>query len=105
MIQERFAKQHVAGTVDKVPTDAAEAGVHIIILRPQFIEYFTIVLDNHYSEELEPDECRAWFKERGANMDAIEKALDHAWNFARVEVYIKNYREPLVNRLAHAPRI
>jgi hypothetical protein len=33
------------------------------------------------TEELEPDELREWFKERGANMDVVEKAMDHVWNF------------------------
>lgn len=33
------------------------------------------------TEDLEADEARQWFRERGANMIMVEKALDDVWNF------------------------
>lgn len=68
-------------------------------------EFFTLVLDNKHTEELDPEEIRNWFRIRGANMDKVEKVLDQAWNFQRAEVIVDNYREPKVVRLAHSPNI
>jgi len=66
-------------------------------------EFFTLALDNGQTEELDPEETRTWFKVRGANMDAIEKVLDHVWNFQRAEVDIQNPKEPPMTRLPYAP--
>lgn len=80
--------------------------LHVLILREPFSYFFELHLDNGQTEELEPDDCRAWFKERGADMDKIEKVLDHVWNFQRAEVFIKNPKEPgLKDRLPYYPNI
>lgn len=89
---------------EKLPPPAVEP-MHVVILREPFIEYFTIVLDNGHSEELEVEDCRQWFKDRGADMDKIEKALDHCWNFYRSEVLIHNPKEPPAPKLPHSPKL
>jgi hypothetical protein len=87
------------------PAPKLDTVLHVLVTREPFIDYFTITLDNGHTEELDPEECRQWFKERGGNMDIIEKALDHCWNFYRVEVNIQNPKEPPMPKLAHAPKL
>ncbi len=87
------------------PEFKLDVTLHVVITREPFIEYFVITLDNGHTEELEPEECRAWFKERGANMDIVEKALDHCWNFYRSEVNIRNPKEPPAPNIPHAPKL
>ena len=79
--------------------------LQIRILRPPFVEYFTLELANGQTEELEPEECRAWFKARGANMDVVEKALDQAWNFYRALLVIHNPKMPKTTQVPFAPDI
>jgi len=80
--------------------------LHVVITREPFGDFFALHEDNGHTEELEPEECRAWFKERGANMDKLEQALDQCWNFQRAEVVIKNPKEPSnLNRLPHTPNV
>ena len=74
-----------------------------MLLREMWSETFTLALDNGYTEELYPDELRAWFKERGADMDGVEKLLDQAWNFQRAEGIITNYKQPKTKRLPYEP--
>lgn len=59
------------------------------IHREPFAEFVTLIYEGS-SEELEPEAAREWFQKRGADMDKLEKALDHAWNFYRADVVIKN---------------
>lgn len=63
------------------------------------MEWFILHLEDKSSEELDPDDTRDWFKQRGANMDAVEKALDYCWNFYQATIVIKNpktrVRKPL----------
>lgn len=75
------------------------------IHRDMWAELFTLTLPNGHTEELEPEEVRNWFKVRGANMDVIEKSMDHAWNFQDADVEIENPKEPPVTRLPYAPDI
>lgn len=79
--------------------------LHVVIMREMWGEFFTLALDNGQTEELDPEETRKWFKDRGADVDKIEKALDHTWNFGRAEVDIENAKEPPVTRLPHSPDI
>ena len=88
-----------------VPQVALPPGLHVLITREPFSDFFVITLDNGHSEELEVEDTRKWFKDRGADMDKMEKALDQTWNFQRCEVIIDNPREPLVAKLAHSPRV
>lgn len=88
-----------------LPLPSVDGVLHVAITREPFIDYFVITLDNGHTEELEPEECRQWFKERGANMDKIEKLLDHVWNFHMGEVNIHNPKEPPLPKMAHAPKL
>lgn len=68
-------------------------------------EFFTLHHDNGQSEELDPEEARAWFKVRGANMSEMEKVMDQCWNFGRAEVEIENPKIPPSTKLPYAPDI
>jgi hypothetical protein len=95
---------HVVGTNEK-PKNLSPNALHVSIFREMFADFFELTLDNGHTEELEPDDTREWFRLRGASMDAVEKALDHAWNFRKAEFYIQTPREPLVNRPQYAPKL
>ena len=79
--------------------------LHVLVTREPFIEYFTLTLDNGHTEELEVEDCKQWFKDRGADMAKVDKALDHCWNFYRVEIVLKNSKEPPLPALPYAPRL
>jgi hypothetical protein len=96
--------QNIVGTNEK-PKNVPPTAMHVIIKHEIFTDYFTLVQSNGYTEELEPEEVREWFKVRGAKMDAVEKALDHAWNFKRAEFYISNPKEPVVSRSSYDPKL
>jgi len=102
---DAFSSGPVLAPLAKPLLGPATESLHVLITREPFIDFFVVTLDNGHTEELEPEECRAWFKERGANMDKIEKALDHVWNFYRVEVNINNPKEPPMSSVPHAPRL
>lgn len=76
------------------------APVIVQITREIFFPDYTIIVDDGisvYSEELDPEAVRVWFRERGANMEEVEVALDYVWNFGNhkeVFVEIVNYTEP-----------
>lgn len=98
-------QNHIQGFNEK-PKSVPLTALHVVIKHEIFSDFFTLRLDNGHTEELEPDEAREWFKARGAKMDAVEKALDHAWNFKRAEFYITEPKEPsLPNRPAYAPKL
>jgi hypothetical protein len=82
------------------------------VTREPFTDFFTIHLvdpttgkPNGQTEELDVDETYTWFKERGADMALLEKALDHVWNFYKGAFEISNYREPVQRNTATRPRI
>ena len=79
--------------------------LHVLIDREPWSETFTLNLDNGQSEELDPEEVREWFRVRGANMDALEKVLDQAWNFRYADVVIANPKVPRTVRHPYAPNI
>lgn len=72
----------------------------VALEREAWTDWFVLKCSSGVTEQLEPDEARAWFKERGANMDSVEKALDYCWNFYKATVVINNPRDPMI----HAPR-
>lgn len=80
-------------------------GLHVLLTREPWSDFFTLTLDNGHTEELEVEDTRLWFKQRGANMDKIEKALDQTWNFQRCEVIIDNPKDPSLPALPYAPRL
>ena len=80
--------------------------LHVIITREMFSDFFKLETPaDGFSEELETEDVRAWFKDRGANMDAVQAALDQTWNFLRSEVLIEKPRMPKAPRLPYAPNI
>lgn len=95
---------NITGTNEK-PKNVPLTALHVVIKHEIFSDFFMLILDNGHSEELEPEDARAWFKARGAKTDAVEKALDHAWNFKLAEFYIAEPKEPLVSRVAYAPKL
>jgi len=74
------------------------APIRVILLREPFSEYFTLTLPDHTpprTEELEPDEVREWFRERGGDVEKLETVLDYCWNFPKPQtVVIANPRLP-----------
>lgn len=79
--------------------------LHVVVTRVMFDDFFVLLLDNGHTEELEVEDAKQWFKDRGADMDVVDKALDHCWNFLRAEVNINNPREPTLPKMIHAPKI
>lgn len=64
--------------------------LRIEIEREAYIPWFTLKLPNGQTEELEPEDVRTWFRNHGADMDAVEKCLDYVWNFHKAVFVIKN---------------
>lgn len=79
--------------------------LHVTLQREPFADTLTIIQDNGYSEELLPDEARAWFRERNASMPVVEEAMDHCWNFYRAEININNAVIPETKRMPGDPNI
>ena len=77
----------------------------VFLEREAWTDWFVLKTANGLSEQLEPEETRDWFKERGANMDAVEKALDYCWNFYKAEVVINNPRDPMINAARVTPHV
>ena len=89
-----------------MPIDLAKCPVlHVVITREMFSDWWTLTLDNGHSEELEIEDVREWFTQRGADMDKVQKALDHAWNFMRAEVNINRPKEPPLPKLPYTPQL
>jgi hypothetical protein len=88
-----------------IQTPKLDNTIHVVVTREPFIDFYTLALDDGTTEELEIEDCRQWFRERGANMDKVDKALDHCWNFHRAEMVIVNPKEPPRPKLAHSPKI
>ncbi len=72
----------------------APQAVAILVTKEPFCDWFTLTMPNGFTEELDAEQATQWFKERGANMPAIEKFLDHVWNFYKGVVEIQNFKEP-----------
>lgn len=85
-------------TADQMVTQPDD--VIVELTREPWGESFMLAIDRagrKSTEELEPDETRAWFKEHGiTNDEALEKALDECWNFYRTTIVIPGhvYKEP-----------
>jgi hypothetical protein len=90
---------------ENIQTPKVETSMHVVVTREPFMDFYTLALDDGTTEEFEIEECKQWFRERGANMDKVDKALDHCWNFYYVEMNITNPKEPPRPKLAHAPKL
>lgn len=90
---------------EEPPPGLPPGSMFVYINREMFSDFFRMRLDNGYTEEIHYEEVRDWFKARGADMDALEKALDEAWNFQKSEFVITNPKTPIDNRGKHTPRL
>ena len=80
--------------------------LHVILTREMFSVFFKLETPvNGFSEELEVEDVREWFRVRGAKEDMVEKALDQCWNFMRAEVLIEHPKEITTIKLPYAPDI
>ena len=89
----------------EIPTPKLENILHVVVTREPFMDFYNLTLDDGTTEELELEECKQWFKERGANMDKLDKALDQCWNFHLAEVNIRNPKQPRRPKLPYSPNI
>lgn len=87
------------------PPIAVGVPMTILVTREAFSDYFVLTLPNGFSEELEFEETRQWFKDHGGDMDAVEKCLDHVYNFRQAEITIRNFRVPHEFMHPHAPKL
>jgi len=76
--------------------------LRVHIHRNPFEDWVTLTLPDGMTENLDAEECREWFKIRGANMEIVEKATDYVWSgFPDAEVVIsnpKNLRKTLTRK-------
>ena len=92
-----------------IPSEIQPPDLRVLVTRIPFDDFFHLkyVKDGREtSEELEADDTRKWFKDRYrkpasreqelAREEAIDKALDEAWNFyiARINIPGDLYQEP-----------
>lgn len=88
------------------PQPAKPEPLHVTIYREPFSDFYLLTTPvNGHTEELEVEDVREWFKIRGASQDAVDKALDQAWNFRRAAVLIQKPRVPVEIRLPYSPDI
>ena len=64
------------------------------VTREPFSDFYEIHLPDGQVEELEIEEVKKWFDDRGADMYAIDKALDYVWNFHKADITIRHPRPP-----------
>lgn len=80
------------------------APLTVRIKREPFAEEFDLQQENGHSESLNPDELRAWFKDRGGDVDKLEPVLDYCWNFPRWQTVVISNPRP-VRRMRLDPRL
>lgn len=68
--------------------------MQIKLTREPFAEYIVVHLPNGVTEEMEYEQCKEWFRVRGAKVRDIEPMLDEVWNSYEVNVEFGNYKEP-----------
>ena len=79
--------------VEPLPVQPSQP-LTIELRREPGLDWFVLNVSDGSSEELDPEDARSWFRMRGANMDAVEKALDYCWNFYNATIVIKNPKTP-----------
>jgi len=88
-----------------LPPNDVPNSLRVFIVREPFDEYYTLVLDNGYTEEFEDLETRAWLGARGADEELVNKVMTQAWNFYRALCIIKNPKPVVESQSPLAPRI
>ena len=81
------------------------APTRVVITREPWSDFFVLTLENDFTEELEPEDTRTWFREHGADMHALETALDDCWNFGKAIVTIKHFKQPVKKHAAYQPNV
>jgi hypothetical protein len=59
------------------------------VTREMYSDVYQIHLPDDQMEELEINDVLKWFDDRGADMYAVEKAMDYVWNFRDASITIK----------------
>ncbi len=82
----------------------------VFITREPFTDFFILHIPDgkggwHPQEELDVEDTVEWFRARGANMEALDKALDHVWNFNKGAFEIEHFHEPPVANPRLTPNI
>lgn len=72
------------------------------VTREPFSDFYHLYVDD-IIEELEIEDLRQWFNERGANMYEVEKALDYVWNFREAYITIRNPIRPKTVANSYTP--
>jgi hypothetical protein len=80
-----------------------ELVVHVS--REPFMDWYTLCLDDGSSEEIQAEDCMEWFKLRGADMIAVERALDYIWNFYHGTIVIENPKDVHPKNPAIQPKL
>lgn len=66
-----------------------EQPLSVRVRREMFSDTYEIHLPDGQMEEFEIEDVKKWFDERGADMYAVDKALDYVWNFREANITIK----------------
>ena len=97
-------EQILAERLSMPPNDIPNS-LRVFVAREPFDDFFTLVMDNGHSEELEDQEARDWLKSRGANEELIQKTITQAWNFYRAVCIIRDPKYPKETSSPLAPRL
>lgn len=79
--------------------------LRVFLVREPFDDFYTIVLDNGQTEELDDTETRQWLADHGADEDLINKGVTQAWNFKSALLHIKNPIQPKQVFRPEAPKL
>ena len=88
-----------------LPPNTVPNSLRIFIVREPFDEWYTLIMDNGQTEELEDLETRAFLVARGADEDNLKQTMDQAWNFYRAICMISNPKQVVETLSPIAPRI
>lgn len=99
-IKESLLAQHRFLPPNNVPNT-----LRVFIVREPFDDFYTMVLDNGQTEEMDEEGTRIWLAERGADDDLVDAAITQAWNFKSALVTIKNPIIPKQQFRPEAPQL
>jgi hypothetical protein len=99
-IKENLLAQHRL-----LPQNTEPNSIRVFIVREPFDDFYTLVLDNGQTEELDDEGTRAWLAERGASEDLINKSVTQAWNFKSAILLIRNPTSPKQQFRPEAPKL
>lgn len=92
------ARQHARA----LPPEA----LYVKIRREPWSPVFVLSLSNGHTEEVDcGPESYEWFRQRGADMHVVEKALDYAYNFYNADLVITSPKSPLAPNERLKPKL